>query len=71
MENDKLQSRDPVCGMTPNPENAIIKGNDAHYKGVHYIFCSITSRDKYQADPEKNLTKAAEPAATERAKDPI
>ena len=71
MENDTLQSHDPVCGMTPNPENAIIKGNDAHYKGVHYLFCSITCRDKFQADPEKYITKAAAPAATERAKDPV
>ncbi|MDR3528923.1 MAG: heavy metal translocating P-type ATPase [Rhizomicrobium sp.] len=85
MENDTLQSRDPVCGMTPNPENAIIKGNDAHYKGAHYIFCSISCRDKFQADPEKYVSSpvhgggghavtgggTAEPAATERAKDPV
>jgi len=71
MENDKLQSRDPVCGMTPDPQTAIIKGNDAHYKGVHYIFCSITCRDKFQSDREKYSTKAAEPAPSERAKDPV
>ena len=59
MENEILQGRDPVCGMTPNPETAIIKGNDAHYKNVHYVFCCITCRDKFQADPEKYATKAA------------
>ena len=71
MENEILQGRDPVCGMTPNPETAIIKGNDAHYKNVHYVFCCIGCRDKFQADPEKYVTKAAAPAQNERAKDPV
>jgi len=71
MENEILQGRDPVCGMTPNPETAIIKGNDAHYKNVHYVFCCIGCRDKFQADPEKYATKAAEPVQNERAKDPV
>jgi Cu+-exporting ATPase len=71
MENDTLQSRDPVCGMHPDPQTAIIKGNDAHYKGVHYLFCCIGCRDKFQADPEKYITKVGEPTPGERGKDPV
>ena len=62
MENEILQARDPVCGMTPNPDAAIAKGNDAHHKGVHYVFCCAGCKTKFEADPEKYLLKSAAPA---------
>ncbi|MBI4294290.1 MAG: YHS domain-containing protein [Betaproteobacteria bacterium] len=41
--------RDPVCGMSVNPENAAaatVRGGTTHY------FCSVSCRDKFEQLPE-------------------
>lgn len=71
MENEILEPRDPICGMTPNPDAAIAKGNTSVRNGVRYIFCCAGCKTKFDAEPEKYLVPApAEPAPT-RAKDPV
>ena len=70
MENEILNPRDPVCGMTPDPEKAIAKGHTSLHENTRYIFCCAGCKTKFDAAPEKYL-KAAEPAANERAKDPV
>ena len=47
--------RDPVCGMTPNPETARAKGNVAHYQGTDYFFCCAGCKAKFEAEPGKYL----------------
>jgi len=55
--------RDPVCGMTVDPEHAA--GSSA-YQGKTYYFCSKGCVAKFQADPEKYLRpQAAQSASAE------
>ncbi|MGC9954317.1 MAG: heavy metal translocating P-type ATPase [Rhizomicrobium sp.] len=54
MENN----RDPVCGMTPNPETARSKGNWLHYQGTDYYFCCAGCKAKFEAEPGKYLRPA-------------
>ncbi|MDE2184182.1 MAG: heavy metal translocating P-type ATPase [Alphaproteobacteria bacterium] len=49
--------RDPVCGMTPNPEAAKAKGNWLNYRGSEFVFCSAGCKAKFEADPQKYLAK--------------
>ncbi len=56
MENN---ARDPVCGMSPNPETAKAKGNWLNYKGQDYYFCSAGCKAKFEADPAKYAAKQA------------
>ncbi|MCJ9428805.1 heavy metal translocating P-type ATPase [Kordiimonas marina] len=44
--------KDPVCGMTVNPETA---KHTAAYKGTDYYFCAARCREKFVADPESYL----------------
>ncbi|MDE2267353.1 MAG: YHS domain-containing protein, partial [Alphaproteobacteria bacterium] len=64
MENN----RDPVCGMTPNPETARAKGNWLSYQGKDYFFCCAGCKAKFETDPQKYLSAA--PRA-EKARDPV
>ncbi|MDE1939127.1 MAG: YHS domain-containing protein, partial [Alphaproteobacteria bacterium] len=66
MENN----RDPVCGMTPNPETARAKGNWLSYQGKDYFFCCAGCKAKFEAEPQKYLSAAAAPRA-EKARDPV
>ncbi len=50
--------RDPVCGMTVNPERSA--GSVAH-EGHTYYFCSKGCAAKFQADPRKYLHPEAVP----------
>jgi Cu+-exporting ATPase len=52
MENN----RDPVCGMTPNPETARAKGNWLHYQGTDYFFCGAGCKAKFEAEPGRYLS---------------
>ncbi len=54
MENN---ARDPVCGMTPNPETAKAKGNWLNFLGTEFVFCSAGCKAKFEADPQKYLVK--------------
>src|ERR1022692_2780448 len=50
--------RDPVCGMTVDPERAAAK---AEHAGKTYYFCSKGCAEQFRADPERYL-KSATPA---------
>jgi Cu+-exporting ATPase len=58
--------RDPVCGMTVNPQRAA--GSVVH-QGQTYYFCSSGCATKFQASPEKYLVpqNAPEPMRPEAA----
>ncbi len=47
--------RDPVCGMSPNPEAARAKGNWLPFQGHDYFFCSAGCKAKFEAEPGKYL----------------
>ena len=52
-------TRDPVCGMTVDPERAPAK---AEHAGKSYYFCCARCGEKFRADPEKYLNaKSPEP----------
>ena len=51
--------KDPVCGMTVKPDS--VHGLD--YAGRHYRFCSAKCLAKFEAEPQRYLQAAAEPAA--------
>ena len=42
--------KDPVCGMTVNPQNAAASIN---YKGQTYYFCSALCKTMFEREPEK------------------
>ncbi|MEK7763435.1 MAG: HAD-IC family P-type ATPase, partial [Nitrospirota bacterium] len=52
---------DPICGMTVDPATA---AGRLEYKGQTYYFCAISCLDRFRADPEKALSKAAAPLIT-------
>jgi Cu+-exporting ATPase len=71
MENKTEEKmRDPVCGMTPNPEAARAKGNWLSYQGTDYIFCCGGCKTKFEATPEKYL-KPPQPDAKQLVRDPV
>ncbi len=57
--------KDPVCGMTVNPQEALHR---AAYEGQTYYFCCAGCRTKFTADPQRYLgkeTKAPAPMPVE------
>jgi P-type Cu+ transporter len=46
-------TRDPVCGMTVDPERAPAKSDHA---GKTYCFCCATCAEKFRVDPERYLS---------------
>ena len=57
---------DPVCGMTVDAANS---RHHHDHKGRDYAFCSGGCRNKFMANPEQYLNKAAEAAAAQAAPD--
>ena len=51
---------DPVCGMEVDAEHARA---ESWRGGQHYLFCSSGCRDRFEANPDQYLSKAA--AATD------
>ncbi|MBU0702428.1 MAG: YHS domain-containing protein [Chloroflexi bacterium] len=49
-------TKDPVCGMTVEPETAADK---AEYKGQTYYFCCPGCKAAFEKNPEKYLEAAA------------
>ncbi|MCH7763688.1 MAG: heavy metal translocating P-type ATPase [Candidatus Marinimicrobia bacterium] len=49
---DHPQEKDPVCGMTVDPENA---AGEEEYKGKTVYFCSTHCQQKFKTDPESYL----------------
>ena len=56
--NPKGLAKDPVCGMTVDPETA--KHRTSH-EGTDYFFCSGKCKDKFEANPAAYLDKKPEP----------
>ncbi len=54
-----VAAKDPVCGMTVQPGSA--KGGSAEHGGKSYYFCNPRCRDRFVAEPEKYLARAASP----------
>jgi Cu+-exporting ATPase len=50
---------DPVCGMTVKPDSVHV----FEHAGQTYHFCSAKCRAKFEAEPQRYLQAAAEPAA--------
>src|SRR6201992_840033 len=50
-------ARDPVCGMSVNPETS---KHRFEHNGTTYHFCCNGCRTKFEADPEKYLNEKAE-----------
>src|SRR5262249_46452989 len=55
----KADERDPVCGMTVNPDTSKHRFD---HRGKTYHFCCAGCRTKFAADPAKYLDKHAAPA---------
>lgn len=51
---------DPVCGMSVDPQKT---AHHASHAGSDYHFCSAGCREKFVADPQRYLNKAAAPIA--------
>ena len=47
---------DPVCGMTVDPQTA---GASLQHEGHTYYFCCSHCAERFRADPESHLSKAA------------
>ncbi len=48
--------KDPVCGMTVKPDSP----HHASHAGTTYRFCSANCRGKFESDPQRYLSPAAE-----------
>ena len=66
---------DPVCGMTVDPEHAAASSD---YRGETIYFCNPNCKKKFDADPEKYVSKpdrmsgeVAGPSTTPKVKDPV
>src|SRR5215471_19543527 len=55
-ESKGCEARDPVCGMAVEPAAAEHRSEHA---GQTYYFCSGRCREKFEAEPEHYLTRAA------------
>ncbi len=51
--------KDPVCGMTVNPESARADGLTAEVDGTTYFFCSEDCREQFTQDPSQFLGEQA------------
>jgi len=45
-------NKDPVCGMTVNPQHAVAS---IQYNGQVYYFCSLVCRTMFERESEKYL----------------
>ncbi len=55
------KQKDPVCGMDVDPANARYQ---TEHNGREFFFCSAGCLAKFQANPEKTLSSAAQPMAS-------
>lgn len=62
----KEKTKDPVCGMTVNEENAIADGLTVEHEGKTFYFCSEDCKEQFKQNPRSFLgEKAADPAPTD------
>ncbi len=52
---------DPVCGMTPDVEQARAKGLTLVHEGREYVFCGKGCFREFRDEPEKYLDPAYVP----------
>ena len=52
------QTRDPVCGMTVDPQKAVHRATHA---GTDYFFCCAGCRTKFEGDPARYLAGSPRP----------
>jgi len=57
MTNEHDRVKDPVCGMTVDPQKT---SHVAEHRGRRYYFCSAGCRAKFVAEPERYLSPARE-----------
>jgi Cu(I)/Ag(I) efflux system membrane fusion protein len=50
-------SRDPVCGMYVDQENAAMSGKTATFDGRTYYFCMVQCKESFEKEPEKYVPK--------------
>jgi YHS domain-containing protein len=55
-------NEDPVCGMTPDVEQARARGLTTEYEGREYVFCGKGCLLEFGDDPEKYLDPAYTPS---------
>ena len=55
--------KDPVCGMTVDPDRA---AGQFEYKGTTYFFCAKSCEQRFAADPEKYLAPKPAPQLVTR-----
>ncbi len=46
---------DPVCKMEVDEKSAAAT---SHYKGDHFYFCSTECKQKFDADPERYVSRS-------------
>ncbi len=55
-------NEDPVCGMTPDIEQARAKGLVTTYEGHEYVFCGKGCMLEFGDDPEQYLAVGFTPS---------
>ena len=53
-EGERAMAKDPVCSMEVDPKKAAAQSN---YKGQMVYFCAVGCKQKFDANPEKYLSK--------------
>lgn len=56
------QVRDPVCGMTVEPDSARARGLHSNHRGVEYFFCGKGCKLDFDEDPERYLDPGYQPS---------
>jgi membrane fusion protein, copper/silver efflux system len=60
---------DPVCGMNMDPKaSGTVK---TEYKGETYYFCCENCKKRFEAEPEKYISKKSSGTESEATKDPV
>ncbi len=67
LEQKRAGVRDPVCGMTVDPQHA---AGTSTYHGQQYHFCSKSCVAKFEANPERYLHPEAQPEPMETHAEP-
>ncbi len=54
------KTKDPVCGMSVNPDQATAAGFTAEVDGKRYFFCSADCKEQFTQEPQRYLGEQAE-----------
>ena len=61
--------KDPICGMTVDPETARNNGLIVESQGKTYWFCSADCKEQFERNPQGFLDKAGQAAPPQGAID--